>query len=108
VLVASTEVFDPRTGAFVPGPTMTEPRYKSTGGALLLGDGRVLVASGGVSAEVVDVADGTAVTVRRFAGRRSFATVSPLGDGDVLVLGGYDERIRLRGDAVILSKSALR
>lgn len=44
--LASTTVFDPHTGAFRPGPTMSEPRYKISDAVVALGDGWVVVAPG--------------------------------------------------------------
>jgi hypothetical protein len=64
-LLASTEVFDPATGRFSPGPTMSEPRYKLTGGAATLSDGRVMVAGGGRTVEVLDVARRSSAVLER-------------------------------------------
>jgi hypothetical protein len=106
-LLATTEVFDPATGRFSPGPTMSEPRYKLPGGAALLPDGRVLVAGGGRNLEVLDVDAGTSRVLQEAAHRASFATVTPLGTGDVLVLGGYDEQIRLNDNLAVIPRDAL-
>jgi hypothetical protein len=102
-LLASTEVFDPATARFAPGPTMHEGRYKLTGGAALLEDGRVLVGGGGASVEVLDVAAGTSEVIDDLGARASFATVNLLRDGRALVLGGYDDRIDLVGLGRILT-----
>ena len=97
VLHGSTEVFDPGGGGFSAGPDLTEPRYKLTGGALALPDGRVLVGAGGNSVELVDVASRTSTVVVELDGTASFATVNRLDDHSALVLGGYDDRIALTG-----------
>lgn len=48
---------------------------------------------------------GRFVPLRATAGPvRSFATATPLPGGDVLVVGGYDERIRVHRDALLLSR----
>ena len=52
-LLDSTEVFDPRTSSFRPGPRLAHGRYKLTGGVAALPDGRVVVAGGGPGAEVI-------------------------------------------------------
>jgi hypothetical protein len=96
-LLASSEIFDPSTGRFTPGPTMREPRYKLAGGAVVLDDGRVLIVGGGQSVEVLDIASGTSQAIEELGGRASFATVSLLRNGKALVVGGYDESIRLVG-----------
>jgi len=96
-LLASTEVFDPRTRSFSPGPTMSSGRYKLSGGASLLPDGRVLVAGGGPGVEVIDVQAGTSEPLASAPPvRSSFSTVSVVAD-TVRVVGGYDEGIALTG-----------
>ena len=93
-LLRSTEVFDPRTVRFRPGPRLLAARYKLAGSAAVLPDGRVAVAGGGPGLEVLDPRRGTAERATGRDGVASFSTVGLLGD-DVLVLGGYDEMIRL-------------
>ena len=96
-LLATTEVFDPGTGGFAPGPGMIEARYKLPGGVVALPASRVLIASGGRTAEIVDVASGASQLVAEFDGRASFATVNLVANDAALVLGGYDEQIDLTG-----------
>lgn len=78
------------------GPRMAAGRYKFLDSLATLEDGRTLVAGGGVRAELLD-ADGTAFRpVDEAIGRRlAFATATALGDGRVLVAGGYDPDIRV-------------
>ncbi|MCD2443745.1 hypothetical protein LQ757_15800 [Agromyces sp. SYSU K20354] len=97
VLHASTEVFDPDDGGFSPGPDLTQPRYKLSGGALALADGRVLIGAGADTVELIDVAAGTSTVVEELGTTASFATVSRLEDESALLLGGYDGRISLTG-----------
>jgi hypothetical protein len=81
----STELFDPKTGAFSPGPDMNMPRADFT--ATTLRDGRVLLA-GGRSAQVFDPASSTftmAVTLRV---SRSAHRAIGIGGGKVLLIGG--------------------
>lgn len=91
----STEIFDPESGRFAAGPDMRQARHKIEDALVMLPSGRVLVAGGAPHPEVYDpragkftMSDGT------FGGERMFATATRLGDGRVLILGGYDERIR--------------
>lgn len=94
-LLSSTEVYDPATGRFTAGPTMHGGRYKLSGSATLLPDGRVAVAGGGPGIEVIDVARATSTPVPAAdTAPASFSTASVVGP-DVRVVGGYDGRIRL-------------
>jgi hypothetical protein len=91
-----TEIFDPTTDGFSPGPELNVARYKIVDAAVILPSGAVLVAGGAARAELWDPAD--AAGFRPLRGEvdtgRSFATATALGDGSVLVVGGYDHRIR--------------
>lgn len=95
-LLATTELFDPATQTFSTGPELHEPRYKMTGGALIVDGQRVLIGGGGRTVELLDLAAGTSRVLDTFAGRGSFATLSALGQGSWLMLGGYDDQIMLR------------
>lgn len=101
-LLSSTEIFDPVANTFTPGPDMFEPRYKFPGGAVMLEDGRVAIAGGGRTTEILDVTAGTSLVVTESAQRGSFATINLLGSGKLLILGGYDDAIRLRNEMVIV------
>jgi hypothetical protein len=101
-LLNSTELFDPVTNTFSPGPQMTEPRYKFPGGAVLLDDGRVVVAGGGRTTEILDIDEGTSTVIAQADVRGSFATLNELESGDLLIVGGYDDQIRLRNEAYII------
>jgi hypothetical protein len=106
-ITATTEIFDPETLSFAVGPDMGEPRYKFPGGALALADNRVLIAGGGRSAEIVDVDIGTSNVVAESQQVGSFATLSPLGNGDFIIVGGYDDQINLRRTAIILDSATI-
>ncbi len=96
-LLASTEIYDPRQRRFRPGPRLRQARYKLSGSAAVLPDGRVLVAGGGPGVEVLDPARRTSRPVGGAGGGwASFSTVSVVGDA-AWVLGGYDRGIALTG-----------
>jgi hypothetical protein len=90
IYYATTEMYTPGNGAFVPGPTMANDRYKITGTSVLLPNGDVLVTSGARSAEILDV---RRLAFREVTGRLPeayrFATATALLSGDVLIAGGY-------------------
>jgi hypothetical protein len=92
---ASTEIHDPRTGTFRAGPSMTHRRYKIAGTSVVLPDARVLVTSGGVAAELLDVERSRfRVVDGRFPDAYRFAAVAALPDGDVVITGGYSDANR--------------
>jgi Galactose oxidase, central domain len=101
-LLAGTEVLDLATNQFAPGPAMTTTRYKFPDAVAMTSTGRLVVA-GGTQVDVL-AADGRMFSpVTGTAGSpRSFATATALPDGTVLVIGGYDDRIRVHEDAIII------
>jgi hypothetical protein len=91
----STEIFDPATGRFEAGPDMHHARHKVRDAVVALRDGTVVVVGNTPEAELYDPRSGTFVRLPgRIDGAPAFATASLLDGGDVLVLGGYDDRIR--------------
>ena len=92
---SSTEIFDPATGEFLPGPKLHSPRHKLRDAVVTLPSGAVLVAGGAVRPEIFDPAGRVFVSAKgQLSGPQMFATATLLPGGEVLVLGGYDQRIR--------------
>lgn len=88
----TTEVYDPGTGVFEPGPTMAHRRYKIAGTSVRLPSGDVLVTSGAEVAELLDVGSWAFQEVPdRFPEAYRFAAVAAIPGGDVLVTGGYSD-----------------
>ncbi len=96
----STELFDPATGRFTPGPDMHAARYKLPDGAVLLPSGAVLVAAGDARVERYRAGTNTFDTLPgEMDGANEFATATLLDNGDVLVLGGYDDQMQTTASA---------
>lgn len=92
---SSTEVYDPATGEFSPGPSMQGARFKIRDAVAVLPSGIVLVAGGAPRPEVHLATEGIFVPVQgELIGPRMFATATLLPTGEAVILGGYDGRIR--------------
>ncbi|MDQ3618316.1 MAG: hypothetical protein M3374_06355 [Pseudomonadota bacterium] len=103
----STELYDPATGRFSTGPDMLSQRYKLPDGALLLPSGDVLVVAGAPQVERFDSGTGRFVALTgELDGPHEFATATLLDNGEVLVLGGYDEQIETSSSAWRVRTSA--
>lgn len=101
--LSTTEIYDPATGQFTPGPPMDTGRYKIS--SAVDTDGRIILA-GGTQAAVYDAGQfrpipGTAGPIRWLP------SITALPNGDVLIVGGYDERIGIHDDALLLSASLI-
>jgi hypothetical protein len=94
-LLRSTEVFDAKSRRFRAGPELVAGRYKLTDSIVALPGDRAVVAGGGEGVEIVDVGAGRARPIQALdGGRRSFSTIG-VTDGRLVLVGGYDEAIRL-------------
>ena len=86
----STELFDPASGRFTPGPTMRLKRYKHYGSSILLPGGDVLIAGGAPQAERFDPRRDVFTLVEGdgpLTGQ--FSAVVSLGARGALITGGY-------------------
>jgi Kelch motif len=86
----TSNVYDPISGAFTPGPEMSLARFKLKKAVVPLGDGRVLIAGGAAEPEVYNSSSNSFHLV---PGSRLdcflFSTATRLANGDVLIVGGY-------------------
>jgi N-acetylneuraminic acid mutarotase len=98
----SAEIYDPEKGTFRETGSMKSPRYKLQGTAVLLSNGKVLVAGGADRAEVFDPSAGIfSYAAGDMETRRLFATATRLRNGQVLIVGGYHEGNVVSSDAWI-------
>jgi hypothetical protein len=87
-LYRRTEIFDPTTGRFSPGPELKAARYKIVDAVVVLPSGAVLVSGGAARPERWDPADVAGFRPLRgeLDAGRSFATATALTDGSVLMV----------------------
>ncbi len=86
----SAELYDPASGRFSSTGGMSAARFKIREAAVLLGDGRVLVAGGGMRLEVYDPARGTfSLLPDRVTTSLHYSTTTLLRNGTALIAGGY-------------------
>lgn len=96
----SLEIFDPRTGQFRSAGEMRRARYKLNGAIVSLPNGKVLIAGGSDGAEIFDTRTNTTIELGgSFGSYRLFTTATLLNDGNVLIIGGYDQRTQVSSGA---------
>jgi Kelch motif/Galactose oxidase, central domain len=101
---ASTEIYHPDAGEFVRGPDMRWARHKIRDAVALLPSGDVLVGGGAPRAERFDPTRRLFVPVEgQVSGPQMFATLTSLGNGAALLLGGYDDRTQPSAQAWLIA-----
>ena len=95
-LLVSAELYDADTGKWTATGSLSTPRAEG-GTAVLLGDGKVIVAGGDgpgdpmlASAELYDPGGGVWMATGSMSGPRGQSASVLLADGQVLVAGGFD------------------
>ncbi len=90
----TVEIYNPKANRNSRVGDMNASRYKLQGTTILLPDGRILIAGGSTRAEIFDPrADIFIVTRGGFESARHFATATLLQNGNVIITGGYDDRV---------------
>jgi hypothetical protein len=88
--LTSAEIYDPRTGKFTVTSPLNDSRFKLPEEAVALESGKLLVAGGSKEVEVFDPANGKFVVASgEISDRWHFMTATRLGNGSVLLAGGY-------------------
>ena len=87
--LSSAELYDPVTGSFSATGSLAGASYQHF--AVLLGNGKVLLAAGGGldRAQLFDLATGAFTPTGSMSHVRAAPAVTRLADGSVLVVGGY-------------------
>jgi hypothetical protein len=100
--LSSAEIYDPRIGKFTPASPMNGSRFKLPDEAVQLPSGRLLIAGGSREVEVFDPASGKfAVASGQMSDARHYMTETRLGDGSVLLAGGYPNNDRATAETWI-------
>jgi Galactose oxidase, central domain/Kelch motif len=90
--LSSAEIYDARTGKFTPTSSMNDSRFKLPHEAVALPSGKLLIAGGSKRVEVFDPASAKfAVAPGEMSDAWHFMTETKLGDGSVLLAGGYPD-----------------
>lgn len=100
----TAEIFDPSKNSFTKTSDMNLSRYKLNGTAVLLKDGKILIAGGADQAEIFNSSKNSfALASGNFDSKRLFSTATLLQNGKVLILGGYNQNIEVSRQAWIFS-----
>lgn len=104
--IAQTEIYDPLTGRFSDGPSLLNPRYKIVGATTVMPSGEVVVVGDADDVEIWTPGTPAFVKAGGSIGHRlAFSTATPLAEGTVLVLGGYDKEIRPTAQSWVVNRS---
>jgi WD40 repeat protein len=88
--LSSAEIYDPRTGKFTTASSMNDSRFKLPDEAVQLTSGKLLVAGGSREVEVYDPVTGKfGVATGQMNDKWHYMSETKLGDGSVLLAGGY-------------------
>jgi len=88
--LSSAEIYDPHSGKFTPTSPMNDSRFKLPDEAVRLASGRLVIAGGSREVEVFDPATAKFLVVDGQLDQSwHFLSETKLGDGGVLLAGGY-------------------
>jgi hypothetical protein len=100
--LSSAEIYDPRTGKFTAASSLNDSRFKLPDEAVQLQSGQLLMAGGSREVEVYDPARGKFLVVSGYMDDKwHYMTETRLGDGSVLLAGGYPDSDRATAQAWI-------
>jgi hypothetical protein len=90
--LSSAEIYDPRTGKFMPTTSLHDSRFKLPESAVQLASGQLLIAGGSREVEIYDPASNKFLLASgQMNDARHLMTETRLEDGTVLLAGGYPD-----------------
>jgi WD40 repeat protein len=98
------ERYDPLKRSFTQVPDLQRPRFKMPQAVVTLSNGSILLAGGDAAVELLNPATGESRVVGSLGNPRYYGTATLLKNGDVLIAGGYDERLRSTNKAWIFTE----
>ncbi|HSI71238.1 MAG TPA: hypothetical protein VK941_13465 [Gillisia sp.] len=105
ILFTSAEIYDPNTSQFTSIANMNYPRFKHKETSILLPDNNILLGGGSHKAEIYNFRTGKFTPLQDDMGAtRWFSRATLLDNGEVLITGGYDDRIRTSSEARLFVK----
>jgi hypothetical protein len=97
--LTTTEIFDPGTERFTPGPALTTARFKLPHAVVMRG-ADLLVAGGAATVERVRLG-AASETIATLGAARYYDTATLVADR-LVVIGGYDERAQTHADIWVI------
>jgi hypothetical protein len=86
----SAEIYDLKSSTFTKVSDMNQERFKIAEAAVLLPDGNVLVAGGNRQIEIFDAQSQRFLLGDSLDDDYYYSVLTPLGNGQVLITGGYN------------------
>ncbi|HRE46943.1 MAG TPA: kelch repeat-containing protein [Aggregatilineales bacterium] len=99
---ASAEIYDVKTGVFIPAGSMWSTRFRNADAVVILPNGQPLISYGARNLELYNPQTGAFELLNgSFDTDRFYGTATVLGNGTVLIVGGYDYNIEATTQAWI-------
>jgi hypothetical protein len=102
--LSATERYDPAQRTFSRVPNLLHARFKMPQAVVTLRSGAVLVAGGDSTLELLDPSTGEPRIVASLGNPRYYGTATVLQNGEVLITGGYDNKLRCTNKAWLFSE----
>ena len=102
--LSATERYDPAERAFSRVPNLLHARFKMPQAVVTLKSGAILIAGGDSTLELLDPSNGESRIVASLVNPRYYGMATVLQSGDVLIVGGYDDKLRSTNKAWLFTE----